>query len=59
MTNDEAKKVAEIMSTADGGCHYCAAELFRQFSAAFPGFENAIEEVWMDDGNSEGSWRTE
>lgn len=38
MTLDEAKKVAAICSTADGGCGYCVNELQEELQAVFPEF---------------------
>ena len=38
MTLEEAKKVAEIASTADDGCFICVRELKRELEEAFPEF---------------------
>ena len=38
MTIDEAKKIAEIVSTADGGCIECVDDLCAQLREAFPQF---------------------
>jgi len=42
MTIEEAKKVAEICITADGGCCYCTKDLFEQLNDKFPEFKWAI-----------------
>jgi hypothetical protein len=39
MTLEEAKKVAAICETADGGCFYCAADLCEQLAGAFTEFD--------------------
>lgn len=36
MTNDEAKIIAGICATADGGCMYCVRDLFYQLHKRFP-----------------------
>lgn len=46
MTLDEARKVAKIAATADGGCRYCVADLLLQLQRAFPEF------VWEDIANN-------
>lgn len=38
MTIDEARKIATIASTADGGCCYCVDDLRQQLQAVFPEF---------------------
>ena len=38
MTEDEAKKVAEVVGTADGGCDHCVDDLVRRLNAAGLGF---------------------
>jgi hypothetical protein len=44
MTKEEARKILEIMSTADGGCKYCAGDLLERFLKEFPEhFEVAVE----------------
>lgn len=39
MTLEEAKKVAAIAATADGGCQYCVEDMFDQLNENFPEFE--------------------
>ena len=48
MTHDEAVKVLEIMSSADGGCHLCVENLFRKFLVSFPEFISVVESAWKD-----------
>jgi len=36
MTQEDAKKVAAIIETADGGCKYCVEDLKKQIVKAFP-----------------------
>jgi hypothetical protein len=38
MTIGEARKVAAIASTADGGCHVCVGGLCDRLAEAFPQF---------------------
>lgn len=38
MTLDEAKKIAKIIATADGGCGWCAANLGALLNMEFPEF---------------------
>jgi hypothetical protein len=38
MTLDEAKKVAAICETADGGCGHCIRDLCNHLQADFPEF---------------------
>lgn len=42
MTNEEAKKVAEVLYTADGGCRNCAGMLVKNMQTTFPEF------IWKD-----------
>ncbi len=48
MTLNEARKVARIASTADGGCSACVGELFELLGEAFPEF------VWE---TKRGEWK--
>lgn len=50
MTRDEAVKVLDIMSHADGGCPVCVKNLFRQFIRAFPEHYEALNEVALAEG---------
>ncbi len=36
MNKEEADRVLDILSTADGGCPACAEELYQQFIEEFP-----------------------
>lgn len=38
MTVDEARKVAAIAASADGGCASCVTALFEKLQAVFPEF---------------------
>lgn len=38
MTNDEIQKIADICSTADGGCSTCAQGLMAKLAEGFPQF---------------------
>ena len=42
MTAEEAAQVAEIIGTADGGCHVCVGSLADQLIESFP----EHTEVW-------------
>ena len=57
MTAEEIKKVADIMSTADGRCSFCWAGLLVELNEAFPGFEKEINELWVDEGYRDMSWK--
>lgn len=46
MNKQEAKKVLEIMALADGGCIYCAKELFNRFIEEFPEFTDITLEIF-------------
>jgi|Deesub1362A_J573_1020465.scaffolds.fasta_scaffold01294_5 hypothetical protein len=46
MKRDEAERVLEIMVLADGGCTYCARELFNQFIKEFPDFGDLAKEIF-------------
>ena len=53
MNEDEAKKVLELMKSADGGCVYCVRELFRQFVREFPEFAGLAEETFRGEFGEE------
>lgn len=36
MTEEEARKIVEIMLTVDNGCDHCAGNLIDQFVESFP-----------------------
>jgi hypothetical protein len=38
MNKEEAKRVLEIMASADGGCIFCGKDLFDRFVEEFPEF---------------------
>jgi hypothetical protein len=46
MTPEDARVVLEVLMTADGGCHVCAADLAGQFAARFPEHGDAAVEVY-------------
>lgn len=48
MTKEESKRVLEIMAGADGGCVYCAKELFLWFIKEFPEFEDLTKSIFKD-----------
>lgn len=39
MTNDEAEKIAKIISTVDGGCAYCIDSAIERLNAAGLGWQ--------------------
>jgi hypothetical protein len=39
MTLDEARKVAGVVSQADGGCPYCVSQLVESLGEMFPEFD--------------------
>jgi hypothetical protein len=39
MTLEEARKLATIADTVDGGCEYCVMSVVRQLNEEFPDFE--------------------
>ncbi len=48
MNREEAKKVLEIMASADGGCVFCAKELFIQFIKEFPEFSDLARKIFRE-----------
>lgn len=48
MTLDEAKLVAKVCATADGGCSVCVGNLAEKLNIVFPEF------VWKDMKNPAG-----
>jgi hypothetical protein len=36
MTEEEIRKIAKVLETADGGCPHCAAKLATEFNESFP-----------------------
>lgn len=53
MNTDEAKRILEIMASADGGCVYCARELYLQFIKEFPGFVDLAKDIFKRNFNEE------
>ncbi|AMM40013.1 nucleotidyltransferase [Candidatus Desulfofervidus auxilii] len=53
MNREEAKRILEIMATADGECVYCARELFIQFIKKFPMFSDLARDVFKRKFNEE------
>lgn len=62
MTTDEATRVMIIMSNADSGCSYCAADLYERFIAQFPDldwpavFDGFIASEWGEEGEETKAW---
>ncbi len=50
MTEQEAKKVASIMCTADGECYVCAGRLINQLLKMAPEHRTVILVEWQSDG---------
>ena len=48
MTEQEAKIILEIMTTADGECSCCTRDLFKQFLENFPLFTPLARNVWSN-----------
>ena len=53
MNKEEAKRVLEIVALADGGCVYCAKELFNRFVKAFPELTDMAIEIFKKTFNNE------
>jgi hypothetical protein len=53
MNKEEAKRVLEIMALADGGCIYCARELFNRFVEEFPEFTGMAKQIFKKKFNNE------
>jgi hypothetical protein len=47
MTQEEAEKVAFLMSDADGGCRYCAQQLMQGLAGEFPEHREVIAQVFL------------
>ena len=47
MTEKEIRIIAEIMTTADGGCSNCAGDMMHELIRQFPQFDRAIREVYF------------
>jgi hypothetical protein len=46
MDKETAKKVLEIMLTADGGCEYCVINLYLQFIKKFPQYSYLARKLY-------------
>ena len=53
MNKEEAKRIREIIALADGGCVYCAKELFNRFVKVFPEFTDIAIEIFKKTFNNE------
>jgi len=53
MDKETAKKVLEIMLTADGGCEYCVRNLFLQFIKEFPQYSYLARKLYRETFNQE------
>lgn len=53
MTLDEARRVAKIIGTADGGCSVCVGNLVDKMNSEFPEFEWTDGERGQDDEDGE------
>jgi hypothetical protein len=46
MDKETAKKVLEIMLTADGGCEFCVRDLFLKFIKEFPEYSYLARKMY-------------
>lgn len=46
MTNEEAKQVLNLLTTADGGCYHCAEYLMLDFLIAFPDYKELAKSIY-------------
>jgi len=53
MDKQIAKKVLEIMLTADGGCEYCVRNLYLQFIKEFPQYSYLARKLFREAFNQE------
>jgi predicted nucleotidyltransferase len=53
MDKETAKKVLEIMLTADGGCEYCVRNLYLQFIKEFPQYSYLAIKLYRKTFNQE------
>ncbi len=53
MNTGEVKKILKIMASADGGCIYCARELFFRFISEFPDFIDIAKDIFKRTFNEE------
>lgn len=48
MTNEEAKQVLALLTTADGGCYHCAEHLILDFLKIFPDYRALAEIIYKN-----------
>lgn len=53
MNKEEARRTLGIMALADGGCIYCARELFDRFVKEFPEFTDMAKQIFKKKFNNE------
>ena len=53
MEKDEAIKILQILSKADGGCEFCAKELFSYFVEEFPEFSELAKTIFKERFNKD------
>jgi predicted nucleotidyltransferase len=53
MDKETAKKVLEIMLTADGGCEFCVRNLYLQFIKEFPQYSYLARKLYRETFNQE------
>lgn len=53
MDKETAKKVLDIMLTADGGCEYCVRNLYLQFIKEFPQYSYLARKLYRETFNQE------
>jgi hypothetical protein len=46
MTNEEAEKVLNLLTTADGGCYHCANALILDFLKTFPAYKQLARIIY-------------
>jgi len=57
LTNEEIRKIVEIMMTADGECAVCAGRLIQQLEDKYPEHTETMNEVWKKEYDSEYGYR--
>ena len=53
MTTEEAEKILNILKQADGGCVYCARDLFKLFVKEFPEFSYLAKRIFKEEFKEE------
>jgi predicted nucleotidyltransferase len=53
MNKETAKKILEIMLTADGGCEFCVRELYLKFIKEFPEYAYLARKRYREEFNQE------